>query len=463
MSVFQKHTLPDWIREVNPQYFCLTAALGMEFLLMALRGYGFYFLENYMIVPTMLFLGMAFGRTPGTSGRRQLILSLIAVFWFFVAQTLHYAMDMEVRSVGLFTSVYLLAFLFAPFAGDGQKKWGLKLAAAACIGASLVLVVFTGLLTLDLLPGFLQPHVYWDGARLQAMWHPNICAIILMMGMAFCLVLFSESKRKWCKGVFLAGAVVFFFVMALTNSRTSIIMASCIIGGYLFFCIYNGSWKRFIAGAVAAAAVILLLFSTASFIFQAHNDALIAKYVRQAEETAAQTDADSASAEAPSKFYTDYSGNLVLVTDAGQAPLAQNMSTLNGRTGIWKTAFRILQETPSVLLLGTDYSEAVFIANHNFAAAHAHNAWIETLMCLGIPGLLLALVFTGLAAWHIWVTFWGKTTLGQKTVAMLVLVLMGAGILEPYLFFTDIFYHYTDFIFFLCLGYLIQWRSDVQK
>jgi O-antigen ligase len=82
---------------------------------------------------------------------------------------------------------------------------------------------------------------------------------------------------------------------------------------------------------------------------------------------------------------------------------------------------------------------------------------------MGLPGLLLALVFTGMAVWHIWVTFWGNTQLGQKVIAMLVLVLMGAGILEPYLFFTDIFYHYTDFIFFLCLGYLVHWRSDMQK
>ena len=139
------------------------------------------------------------------------------------------------------------------------------------------------------------------------------------------------------------------------------------------------------------------------------------------------------------------------------------MSTLNGRTGIWKTAFQYLRENPTVFLLGADYSESIFVANHSFRAAHAHNAWIETLMCLGIPGLLFALVFTGLAAWHIWVTFWGNTTLGQKAIAMLALVLMGAGILEPYLFFTDIFYHYTDFIFFLCLGYLIQWRSEYRK
>lgn len=451
----------------NPQYFCLAAALGMEFLLMALRGYGFYFVENYIIVPTMLFIGFAFGQQITSDARRQLLLPIAAICWFFVTQTLHYAMDMEVRNLGLFTSVYLLAYLFASFTQDGKKQWGLKMAAAACIGAALVLALFAGLLALDLLPGFLKPHVYWDGARLQAMWHPNICAIILMIGMSFCLVLFAESKCKWFKGLFLAGAVLFFLVMALTNSRTSILMASCIIAGFLFFCIWNGSWKRFIVGIVIALAVILLLFNTAGSIFQAHNDALISKYMRQAEESSAHTDTatnQDITAEMPSQVYVDsHTGELALVTDAGQRSFSENFRNLNGRTSVWKTCLRALKGNSGVLLLGVDSSEDFVSQAMGYSLAHTHNAWLEILVGLGLPGLLLALVFTGMAAWHIWVTFWGNTHLGQKVIAMLVLVLMGAGILEPYLFFTDIFYHYTDFIFFLCLGYLVHWRSDMQK
>jgi hypothetical protein len=66
----------------------------------------------------------------------------------------------------------------------------------------------------------------------------------------------------------------------------------------------------------------------------------------------------------------------------------------------------------------------------------------------------------GIAVCFIWKTFWSKhCTLDQKIIALLVMCLMGAGILEPYIFFSDIFYHYTDFVFFLCLGYLVHWRS----
>lgn len=468
----KKCTLWDHFSNINPQYFCLAAALGLEALLMAFRGYGFYFMENYMIVPTMLFLGMAFGKKLSPIARRQLWLALGMVFWFFITQTLHYIMGLQVRSVGLFTSVYLLAFLFAALSDDAQKQWGLRLAAAACIGAALILVLFTCLLALELLPGFLLPHVYWDGARLQAMWHPNICAVIFMMAIAFCLFLFAQAKHRLEKGVTLVLAAVFFFTMALTNSRTAIIMTCCIIGGFLFFCIYNGSWKRFAAGAVAAIVSIMVLFTTAQTVFQTHNDLLITKYMQQAEEIAAQENLpdantspqDTALKETIPLIIDQQTGEVTLKTDAGQKSLAINLPTLNGRTTIWQRVLQRLKEDSRLLILGTDNTEALVSEVMGYSLAHAHNAWMETLLYLGLPGLLFALLFTGIAAWHIWVTFWAKTsTLSQKIIAMLVLCLMGAGILEPYLFFTNIFYHYTDFIYFLCLGYLVCWRSKPHK
>lgn len=458
MFNLKKGSLCDLVSGIHPQYFCLTAALGLESLLMAFRGYGFYFMENYIIIPTMLFLGMAFSTGFSPAARRQLWLSLGMVFWFFIAQTLHYLMDMEVRNVGLFTSVYLLAFPFAALTVDGVKQWGLKLAAAACIGASLAMVGFACLLSLDLLPGFLQPHIYWDGARLQAFWHPNICAIILMMGISFCLYLAAGPRKKWVKVLLALLVVVFFFTMSLNNSRTSIFMASTMIGGLLFFCIYNGKWKRFVIGAVAALAVIGLLFTTASTIFQTHNDLLIEKYLQQSQETA---DVGAVSNEEIPLITNEQTGEIKLKTEAGQLSLAQNLPNLNGRTILWMRSIQYLLSHPSLMLLGTDASGNHIPEIMGYSLAHTHNAWIEVWMILGLPGLLLALVFTGIAVCFIWKTFWSKSsTLDQKIIALLVMCLMGASVLEPYIFFSDIFYHYTDFIFFLCLGYLVHWRGN---
>ena len=457
MFHLKKSTLLDTISGIQPQYFCLAAALGLEFLLMAFRGYGFYFMENYMIVPTMLFLGTIFGHKISRVAQRQLWLCLGFFFWFFIAQTLHYMMDLEVRSVGLFTSVYLLAFPFASLTQDGKKQWGLKLTSVACIGAALILVALSCLMMLDVLPGFLKPHIYWDGARLQAFWHPNICAVIFLMGIAFSLYCFTQSSRKWCKTLFIAIVIILFFFMTLTNSRTSLFLCSCMFGGLLFFRIYNGSWKRFLIGTVVALVVILLLFNSAQAVFQAHYDARLAKFVAQAEEMAAQGIPSSED----SPITLDYKGDLALKTDAGQLSLAINMPSLNGRTNLWAAGIQALMNNPTALVLGVDTPENFLTEHWGTSIAHSHNSWLDTLIGLGIPGLLFALIFTGIAVWHIWTTCWGKNcSLDQKIIAMLLLCLMGTGFLEPYLFFTTIFYHYTDFIFFLCLGYLILWRSE---
>ena len=43
--------------------------------------------------------------------------------------------------------------------------------------------------------------------------------------------------------------------------------------------------------------------------------------------------------------------------------------------------------------------------------------------------------------------------------SLLTLCLLGCALLEPYLFVVDVSYHYLDFLFLLCLGYLNLWRG----
>ena len=86
---------------------------------------------------------------------------------------------------------------------------------------------------------------------------------------------------------------------------------------------------------------------------------------------------------------------------------------------------------------------------------HSHNAWIEALYQLGIPGLAL----TGLAVWNGAALLWRNADLLQSCVAMVVLCLMGCAVMEPYLFVVNAQFHYFDFLFLLCLGYMDQWRK----
>ena len=55
---------------------------------------------------------------------------------------------------------------------------------------------------------------------------------------------------------------------------------------------------------------------------------------------------------------------------------------------------------------------------------------------------------------------WRNDCLLHSCVALVVLCLLGCAVMEPYLFTVYAQFHYFDFLFMLCLGYLNQWRRQ---
>ena len=89
---------------------------------------------------------------------------------------------------------------------------------------------------------------------------------------------------------------------------------------------------------------------------------------------------------------------------------------------------------------------------------------MESLMRMGIPGLLLSLAFTAISVWSAArLVLRRDTELWKKIVAMMTMCVMVAGFLEPYLFITNVYYHVTDFVFFFCTGYLDYWCRPQSK
>ena len=58
---------------------------------------------------------------------------------------------------------------------------------------------------------------------------------------------------------------------------------------------------------------------------------------------------------------------------------------------------------------------------------------------------------------------WRNTDLLHSCVVMVVLCLMGCAVMEPYLFVANAQFHYFDFLFLLCLGYMDQWRRQTRN
>ena len=154
----------------------------------------------------------------------------------------------------------------------------------------------------------------------------------------------------------------------------------------------------------------------------------------------------------------------IISGDNQQGSLMNDLRSLNGRTHIWEATLKAVQNDRSLKLWGTEYSGTIISIYHWFDVDHAHNSWLETLMRMGIPGLVIALVFTALSAWSGAKLLLSQTTpLWQKIAAMLTLCIMATGFLEPYLFITNVYYHVTDFAFFFLTGYLDYWCGHKQK
>lgn len=440
-------------RKIVPLLFLIAAGVVIYpamFVDGLFYGYGTYLMKGYMIIPCMLFLGSALTQKLSSTAKRCLLLSAAMVIWFVAAQANHFFSGMGNTCFGTFLVLYLLAFPYAAVMEDGRKATGLSWIGGFYVAYALVMVVLAGMLLLDMVPEALNASVKWEGARVSLISHPNGGGCIMMLGIGCSLYFMTRLKQKWAKCIVAALTVLEFVVLILTNSRTTVLLTSALVGGLVFFMIWNGSWKRFLAGLAAALAIIVVLFSLSGALFNFHSEAQLKKLLE-----------DESKVHGSQIIRTDKeTGKMTLSgKDGAQDSLMKDMGSLNGRTKIWKAAFTALQDNPDTMLWGTENIAAEISYRNSFSVVNAHNSWIQIWMQLGVPGFLLAMLYTLTALWNAWKLVWRKDAdLSQKVVAMLVVCIMGAGFLEVYLFANDLVF--SNFIFFLCTGYLIQWNAE---
>lgn len=376
--------------------------------------------------------------------------------------------------------VYLMAFPFAALAED-RKNAGLRLIGGVFVAASLVLVFYTVLLLLNRVPSGMEGILFWDGARLNPLWHPNIAASYFMIGIGFSLVFCCLARKPWTKALLVFLIILQVLAMALTNCRTTLLLTGALLGGTVFFLIFRGNWKGFLLGLLAAAVLLVGTFKLSGKLFQWNNDRLLAELTAAQEVSApaaqesvpemteiSETELPKAEipvAELPvveEIIIMEDTG--VIIGDNEQRSLSEDLRSFNGRTQIWEAALKAVRNSKPIMLWGTEYSGTMISIYHWFDVVHAHNSWMETLMRMGIPGLLMALVFTVLSVFSAAkLLLSSQTVLWKKIVAMLAMCVMATGFLEPYLFITNVYYHVTDFVFFFLTGYLDFWSNRKEK
>ena len=443
-------TVPAESRIRRVQFICLLAVVLMELAFFALEdragGVAYLMVERYLTLPAMAFLGASFCRELPRRSQWYLYAGLAMAALFFLNQILHQVLEAEAKEIGTFVCAYCLCFPFAAATGDAQRQRGLKWMAGLFLAAGILLTGYTGLLLADALPECLKAYVKWDGGRLYAMGHPNICATLLMISIALSAGFALKSRRLWVKGLLEVLLALQFATLSLTNGRTTIILTCLLMGGITFCALRGHGWKRFAVALLAAVVVMAGLFGASRAIYGWNQTRLMQ-----------QASAESAQEEAP----TGESGTPdVLVSEQYQGTLANDLKTLNGRTEIWRTALLGLEDNPRVKFIGTEYVDMILTRYAPLTVYHTHNSWLEALYRMGLPGLAAALVITALTLWSAAVVLWRNMDLWKSCIALLALCLLGCAMLEPYLFVVDVSYHYLDFLFLMCLGYLCLWRGE---
>lgn len=451
------------------QFCCLAAVSSVAFLFTILGVYkeiAYYYAENFLVIPAALFVGVSLTGELKAEGRRCMKLAAFMCLWYIIVASKHRLQGMAPTSASAFFCMYLLVFPFAAVTGDGERQEGLLMAAKVFAASALVNVGYGLLAVADRVPAFLESLIKFDGGRLMVLFHPNITACVYMIGAVFCIGGIYRTEIRWKKGMLLAAASMQFIMIALTNSRTTLLIGCVFLGGMVFFTILRGGfwlavktaggWKRILAAVVAAILVIAGVFVVSGEIYDANYERLVKMYI--AEQAAAEP--VQTAAAVTTSVQTEVA-DIKLPTVNRQGSLSNDMKTLNGRTRIWTAAFKAIKDDPALLLWGTAYVDTAITENFGGPyIEHSHNSWIEVLMKMGIPGLAVALALTWIGVKKSLYMLFFSRDMWKICMALLTLCLMVTGFLEVYFFNGKINYHMIEYIFLLLVGYLSQWKEE---
>ena len=431
------------------QRICLLVVIVVELLFFlpgeAMDSLVYTFLEWKLVDISILFLAASLCRRTLRQSKWPFLLGLAIVVWFYALRSIHLRQEGVNQDPGAFVCAYLVCLPFA--AASGDRKWGLKALAAVFVLTGASFALYAVLLVTRQLPGFLQGHVFWDGPRFGTMGHPNICATVLMISIGLTMSFALNARTPWLRLPLLGLSALEFWAVCLTNSRTTIVLTCVLLGGIVFCLLRGPHWKRILLALAAGAAVMVLLFCVSRWVY-AWNTQRLTLLAQQARLTGED-------------IGVELDANGQLITQNGQGTFTSSMKTLNGRTEIWSAAMQALRDHPWILMTGTERAGEIISPYWvRLDTLHAHNAWLQALFKLGIPGLLAALALTGMAVWDAATLLWRSDDLTRDCVAMVVLCLLGCAMLEPYLFTVSGQFHFFDFLFLLCLGYMRQWRTQ---
>lgn len=351
------------------------------------------------------------------------------IAWFMLSRILLGDIFMQ-DAMLLLAKLFCAYGVFLPFAMLHEEEERYTALRSVALGITAVMAICGWLCVIQFIMKFkgnelplIGSRIHFTKGRLSFRTNENTTAELFLLGLMSFLWLSLRRKKAHPALTFLNIGTLLALIM--TNSRTVIIQLSLTFGALAGLCVLHkysqaAAFKRLSIsislGILATAAAYLLIQ-----LLLLGEEQLIAPFLKSTAHTGARSLA---------------------------------LDQLDNRTSIYRACFRLLDEHPKVLALGTRDWFSLF-REYYPSKSHPHSAYLLTLISAGIPGLLFTFALSLLCLKSCAVSLVCKgVALDEQFVCVVPVILLISALVECYLFVSG--YPLIDAFFLICLGCAIQ-------
>lgn len=480
-----------WAGILFAELFALWSLLQYVILKLPYINYTKNFLA-VIVIAAVIYLGIASKRQPETidkvwsflranCGFEQLFLTALFI-WYILVCAIHENGEgipyLQLNDRGIFI-VGLSAFVLFPFANIVGRKRARKVIEGMI---HVLVIIYTWVSAWALTKWFAQEETILPsgeaitmhkGEALRIGAHPNITGILAVIMIGFCLYMIL-LKRIWVKIAYTAAMLVHMMVVGLSNSRTSFVIMVCMVLTILVIRFRDriAQWKL-----VRESGERLLHFE---FI----NKLKAGRKVRNSRGAGR----NRPSWELP-EFARTRTARIVLGVAAAAlfifvlvrlriwlvsmtADMMGRTDTmrarwgvdLNGRGPIWQACFAVMFKSPQNFFIGitpANVREQLFATGLiQIYQPHAHNVLLQVGTSLGVPAMVLYIVFLVRVCARcvriIWMQVTGndnRVPSNMWIVSVIVICLIMVEMIEV---MTFAILRFNVFVFFVLAGWVVS-------
>ena len=500
-----------WAGILFAELFALWSLLQYVILKLPYINYTKNFLA-VIVIAAAIYLGIASRRQPETidkvwrflkanCGFEQLFLTAL-FFWYILVCAIHENGEgipyLQLNDRGIFI-VGLSAFVLFPFSNIVGRKRARKIIEGMIHSMT---IIYTWISAWALTKWFAQEETILPsgeaitmhkGEALRIGAHPNITGILAVIMIGFCLYMIL-LKRIWVKIAYTAAMLVHMMVVGLSNSRTSFVIMVCMVLTILVIRFRDriAQWKL-----VRESGERLLHFEFINKLKAgrtARNGQEAGYTARNGQEAGRTTrNSQGAGRNRPSwelpEFARTRTARIVLgvaaaalfifvlvrlriwlvSTSADMIGRTDTMRArwgvdLNGRGPIWQACFAVMFASPQNFFFGitpANVREQLFATGLiEIYQPHAHNVLLQVGTSLGVPAMVLYIVFLVRVCARcvriIWMQVTGndnRVPSNMWIVSVIVICLIMVEMIEV---MTFAILRFNVFVFFVLAGWVVS-------